>query len=1318
MKLFRKQSTIITNEFGYDYKYENNHLAKPKKPKKSGENEDKNDQNGQNNDNKNNNQDIKNNNNNENNINLKNNNDDKKNKDMEASTNKSQVHEKQSQRRITSGRIDRSLCNNGISTSKYTWYNFLPKNLMEQFSKLANVYFLIFGYIQTIDSITISDGVPTIYLPLVVIVILTALKDFYEDYKRKKADKEENQSKTHRYDMEKKEFVQVQWRQLMVGDIVRVENKEFFPADLLVLNSSELKGECYIETKGLDGETNLKQRICQKEIYKYFLNNKDQENFSEQIFSEKRIIVKYEQPNPLLEVFSAGVYFSDNSYQPLSNSNITLRGCSLQNSHKMYGLVLNTGHDTKIQKNSFKARAKRSRMDNQMNWQILQIFVIMLAICAFCAIYYIIYYGANKDEQGYLDYDDDSNTTTFFIKFGNWVLIFGNFIPISLLVTLEFVKLFQALLIENDYGQLDDPLIKKKNHSGMVYYYYDEAGKKQEVKTAVQSSNLNEELGQIEYIFSDKTGTLTCNIMKYKKISINGVSYGDVQPGDQNYLTEEEVKKRTRVTNVDFRDRRLLKIIDNKGEKEHEKVVETLQFLALCHTILVSREQNPDFPNDDTKKIARFNASSPDELALVNFAKFCGVEFVDKDQDDNYVINCLGEQQVHKILYTFEFDSDRKRQSVVTKNTKTGKITLLCKGADSVILKLSNKSQNSEIIPILEEHLNAYSVDGLRTLLLARREIPSQLFEDWVNRYKKAEEDLVNGPDRKRELQAELEVDLNPVAATAIEDQLQDEVGETIAALKEAGIKLWVLTGDKVETAINIGYSCKLLTEDMNQFEVQLSTEDAKNLKQGKIVVKQKLEEINEKLKSQEHLRNQKNALIITGDALIHGLEKEIAQTIIEITNHCDSVLCCRVSPKQKQEIVSLVKKNKPTSTTLAIGDGANDVNMITAAHVGVGIKGLEGYQASRASDYAIGEFKLLRRLLFVHGREAYRRNANLVCYNFYKNIVLVVPQFWYGWVNFFAGQTLYDSYIYQVYNVFYTSMPIMLYAVLDLEYSPSQLWQNKLNYYLPGLKHQTYNNFVFWKWFFLGIIQAGFVFLVCFYSINNNFVDDQGRTLSFWAGGQMVFGIVVVIVNLKILIISFDHTFLTLFFNFGSQFLFLVTLIVCNYLESSELYYQIKQTLGSWNYHWGNILLVGICSFIIDFTMERYERGMRGQQLRQNMIKFTKSKVQPENKQQDQKQMEAGILNSNEQFINNNSSQQKLQDQDYSPDKEDCNKKQYQLPFNEQIIQDLQQVDEFNYQEIQNKGTIEEKYRRESNRKKRSSGHNYNQIHIDQKSQ
>lgn len=205
------------------------------------------------------------------------------------------------------------------------------------------------------------------------------------------------------------------------------------------------------------------------------------------------------------------------------------------------------------------------------------------------------------------------------------------------------------------------------------------------------------------------------------------------------------------------------------------------------------------------------------------------------------------------------------------------------------------------------------------------------------------------------------------------------------------------------------------------------------------------------------------------------------------IAEHCRSVLACRVSPKQKQEVVTLVRKEKPEANTMAIGDGANDVYMITAANVGIGIRGVEGQQAARASDFAIGEFKILSRLLFLHGRESYRRNSYLILYNFYKNIILLLPHFWIAFESCFSGRFVFEQINFQFYNLFFTSVPIIIYAVFDQEYDSSILVNNP-SLYIQGMESRNsllfflifldklFNATKFWKWFTMGIWESGLI--------------------------------------------------------------------------------------------------------------------------------------------------------------------------------------------------------------------------------------------------
>ena len=550
-------------------------------------------------------------------------------------------------REIITNIPDPLLRKNGIDTSKYNLITFVPKNLYEQFSKLANVYFLIIGFLQMITEISTSSGVPVTFFPLSFILLVTAFKDMYEDYKRHKSDHEENCKKAHLITNNGPKLIK--WQEIAVGDIIQVKENEYFPADILILQTSEAKGQCFIETKNLDGETNLKHKKTHKDL-------PDTEEKDLYKFSELRDKLKFERPNPFLYTFTGTYHKGNDDFKiPMDINNFVLRGCSLRNTKYIIGLVAYTGHDSKIMLNSTKARAKKSRVEVLMNKMIVTVFVFQILFCIFSGLYSAIWYLYHKDDVDYLSIDthgskDNSFVYNFFVRTGNWLIIFQNFVPISLIVTLEMVKVFQGVLISRD-----DKMLFTRD--GVV------------IPVTVQTSSLNEELGQVQYIFSDKTGTLTSNIMDFKKACINGVSYGD------NYsLSLSKIQEMPKVTNVDFRDQKFFDDFQQESEQKSH-LSEMLLAIALCHTIIAEMKNGE----------LQYNATSPDELALVNWARFCGVEFRGMDDKNCMIVNFEGKTMLFELLHILEFTSSRKRQSVILRNPDTEEIVLYAKGADSII---------------------------------------------------------------------------------------------------------------------------------------------------------------------------------------------------------------------------------------------------------------------------------------------------------------------------------------------------------------------------------------------------------------------------------------------------------------------------------------------------------------------------------------------------------------------------------------------------------------------------------------------------------
>lgn len=948
--------------------------------------------------------------------------------------------------------------------------------MYEQFQKSANIYFLAIAILQSVPQISVTGGIPNILLPLTFVLTVSAIKDLFEDIKRSKSDKEENMRNSLK--RANGEWVKVRWMEIRVGDIIKVQKDENFPSDLLLIASSDLKGLAYIETKNLDGETNLKHKLAHKETHLQFRN---QEGLDEFVGS-----IKCEEPNAIIYQFN-GVLTSKSLAIPLTNEQFLLRGSSLKNTDWIIGLVVYTGHQTKIMLNSANARKKTSKLEGQMNRQIFYIFLMQLLLCGVCSLYYSYWYSENKEVTDiYLELVASGESSLFLyqfiVQFFTWMLIFTNFVPISLLVTLEMVRYMQAAFISKDLK---------------IYYEPDD------IPAGVQSSNLNEELGQINYIFSDKTGTLTRNVMEFKKMSINGLKFGK----------SDHIAPEKKLPHVDF--------ADENFDPMNPEFTDFIMHLALCHTILTEEKDGK----------VEYKASSPDELALVNVARYFGFKFAGRDSDQNALLDIENTHLAIGILNVLEFTSDRKRMSVVVR-LPDGKIRLLCKGADTIILP---RLVHTETIEPTYKHLEDFAVEGLRTLVLAQKDLTHQEYADWNLKYSEAMRDILNREKRVAEVGELIEKDLVLIGATAIEDRLQDKVPEAIRRLREAGIKIWVLTGDKIETAVNIGYSCNLLSNSMTRIIVEASSSNE---------VREELERgIATALKNP----TADHALVLSGDALIRASRNELAALLIKLSDLCRVVLCCRVSPQQKADVVKLVRLAKPSALTLAIGDGANDVNMITAAHVGIGIAGLEGSQAVRASDYSIGQFSFLQRLLFVHGRECYRRNATLICFNFYKNVLLVVPLFYYGMFSAFSGQLLYNLWTYQLFNIMFCAMPIVIYAVFDIEIPHSELQSNP-KFFKLGLHGKLFSTSIFWFWVLEAFVQGLIIVLISVFTLCMTSGDRKyGQVENIWVAAKLIFGLVVFLVNIKVYLFSYSHYWFSLVISLLSTASYVVVTIILN---------------------------------------------------------------------------------------------------------------------------------------------------------------------------
>jgi phospholipid-transporting ATPase len=726
---------------------------------------------------------------------------------------------------------------NHISTAKYNIVTFLPKFFYEQFSKYANLFFLFTAGLQQIPNVTPTNRYTTI-VPLCIVLLVSAIKELVEDNKRRASDQQLNYSKAQV--LKGSTFQETKWLDVAVGDIVRVESEEPFPADLVLLASSEPEGLCYIETANLDGETNLKIKQAVPETA-HLVSPSDLSRLSGRLRSE--------QPNSSLYTYEATLTMHAGGGEkelPLSPEQLLLRGATLRNTPWIHGIVVFTGHETKLMRNATATPIKRTAVERTVNLQILMLVGILIGLSVITSVGDLIIRQTASSKLTYLDYGDSQVAKQFFMDIAtNWVL-FSNLVPISLFVTIEIVKYFQAFLINSD---LD--------------IYYD----KTDTPATCRTSSLVEELGQIEYIFSDKTGTLTCNIMEFKQVSIGGIQYAGEVPEDRRATVEDGME----IGIHDFKELRA----NLESHPTSSTIHHFLTLLSTCHTVIPERK-------DEKPGEIKYQAASPDEGALVEGAVTLGYQFTNR-KPRSVQIMVDGQELEYELLAVCEFNSTRKRMSTVFR-CPDGKVRVYCKGADTVILERLHP--DNPTVEVTLQHLEEYASDGLRTLCLAMREVPEDEFQQWIQIHEKAATTVSGNRQEELDKVSELiEKDFYLLGATAIEDRLQDGVPDTIHTLQQAGIKIWVLTGDRQETAINIGMSCKLISEDMTLLII--NEESAAATREN---LTKKLSAVHSQLATGGEM--EPLALIIDGKSLTYALEKDMEKLLLDLAVLCKAVLC------------------------------------------------------------------------------------------------------------------------------------------------------------------------------------------------------------------------------------------------------------------------------------------------------------------------------------------------------------------------------------------------------------------------------------------
>ena len=1147
---------------------------------------------------------------------------------------------------------------NSIRSSRYTIWNFLPKQFMFQATRLANFYFICIGIPQAIPGFSTTGSYTTI-LPLCFFLLLTIVKEGFDDYRRHRMDKVENNNlaivlreKHHASNVElfsrsvvrtvmlmlmsvplprrlkpstahveqaEEEtdvdeclrWTKVKWHDIRVGDILRLKRDDPVSADIVLLYGSGDDGIANVETMALDGETNLKSKQAPHAL-----------QVCANIAGVKSCTAEFvvEDPNRDLYTFNGSVTVEEKKV-PLTLNEVILRGSVLRNTQLAIGVVINTGEECKIRKNAnHHPKAKKPRLEKFNNQVILTLIVYVVVLSVGCSIGYILWHGRTEVDSWYLA---DAYVPFKQIIIG-YLIMFNNVIPLAMYVSLEIVKIGQMIMIAGDAEMFDEET---------------------NTRMTCNTNTILENLGQVSYVLSDKTGTLTENVMRFRGLSVAGTAW---LHGTEDQVSEQEGMDRKPRTSVSVYRKSEERVKDGAERFEGGGIVireseiadgslqktatesrgrpslnrlstdrpmlgqtrlttsdlleymrlypkstfsgqarEFIVGLALCHTAL------PETQEDGT---IDFQASSPDELALVRAAQDLGFLVLNRSSQSTTLLESdssgTQERHVYEVLDTIEFSSRRKRMSIIVR-CPDGKMWLLCKGADSAIvprlkqaalaarksqevrrsmqierdlqrkseqqsprtsfggrpsltvtqrnssdirpapkqdtldvpgLRLSEKafrpsfdrrktprnkfaflddpaiSEESTVFSRCFEHLDEFATDGLRTLLYAHREISPEEYSSWKKLYEVAATSLVNRQERIETAGDVIEQGFDLLGASAIEDKLQKGVPETIEKLRRANMKIWMLTGDKRETAINIAHSANICQPASEIFTLDGKKGDLAG--QLRVVA------------GDLHASDLHSVVVIDGQTL-SDLEEDLTlnNLFYSLIPTIDSVICCRASPSQKSGIVKAIRA-RVSGLTMAIGDGANDVAMITASHVGIGISGKEGLQAARVADFSIAQFRFLQRLLLVHGRWNYMRTAKFILWTYWKEMFFYMLQALYQGYDGYTGSSLYENWSLTVLNTLFTSLCVIVPGMFEQDLSAETLLAIP-ELYAYGQRNEGLNLRKYIVWMALATAQGILVWFMAWSLYGKYHIMGDNGTFAI---GDLCFSLAIMWTNVKLL--------------------------------------------------------------------------------------------------------------------------------------------------------------------------------------------------------
>ncbi|CRG86271.1 phospholipid-translocating ATPase [Talaromyces islandicus] len=989
---------------------------------------------------------------------------------------------------------------NAVSNAKYTPWSFLPRTLYNEFSFFFNLYFLLVALSQIIPVLRI--GYMSSYIaPLAFVVSISLGKEAWDDIGRRRRDAEANAEEytilsfgqpaggatrgnsrqpvgstldPNIYEITKRS------RDLKVGDVLKIKKDQRLPADVVILKSTMVESsatigptevaeasrqpqadlldseseipieqpnpaskdtgdnvdssgtsDTFIRTDQLDGETDWKLRLpstlSQTLALKDFKRLRIHAGAPDKRVNEFVGTIELTPPpfttyDPPVNKSTAPDGDSSNNANdldthaksaPLSIDNTAWANTVLASNTTTLAVIIYTGPQTRSSMSTAPSRSKVGLLEYEIN-------NLTKILCALTLVLSIILVALERFQP--------TNHKEWYVAIMIYLILFSTIIPMSLRVNLDMAKTVYARYIERDRDIPD---------------------------TVVRTSTIPEDLGRIEYLLSDKTGTLTQNEMELKKIHVGTVSYANEAMEEvasyirQGFGLSDSSQGSLVTPSTVFGPQASAGAATRTRREIGARVRDLILALALCHNV------TPTTDEEEGRKVTNYQASSPDEIAIVKYTEDVGLRVAYRDRKRIFLESTHTNEVVVRvnILDVFPFTSDSKRMGIIVQFEQTSadsneaEIWFYQKGADTVMTSIVAAND------WLDEETANMAREGLRTLVVGRRKLSSQQYQSFSAAYKEASLAL-QGRDvgMARVISEHLERDLELLGVTGVEDRLQRDVKPSLELLRNAGVKIWMLTGDKVETARCVAISAKLVARGQYIHTVT------------------KLNDKSAALETLDFLRHKNDAcLLIDGESLSLMLG-QFRSAFISTAVLLPAVVACRCSPTQKAEVAELIRQHTK-KRVCCIGDGGNDVSMIQAADVGIGIVGKEGRQASLAADFSITQFHHLTKLLVWHGRNSYKRSAKLAQFVMHRGLVISACQTMYSIASHFDPKGLFINWLMVGYATVYTNAPVFsLVLDKDVDEELANLYP-ELYKELKSGRSLSYRSF--FGWVFVSVYQG-----------------------------------------------------------------------------------------------------------------------------------------------------------------------------------------------------------------------------------------------------